>query len=176
MKIIEILNKINGLKSLKRQGWIQKGLKSNEVESVADHSFKLAIITLFLQDYWEKLGLNSNKMLKMALIHDLGEAIIGDITPRDNVEDKIKKENEAVNQLIKLTDFFNDYSNIWEEFIKAQSEEAKIIIQLDKLEMALQALDYAGKDGDEIYDEFFLSVENSIREPYLKKIFNHVKL
>jgi len=175
MKIIEFLKVINKLKTLKRQGWIQKGLNSAGVESVADHSFSLAIFTLFLTDYWEEQGLDSQKMIIMALIHDLGESIIGDITPRDNIDDKIHKEKQAVDELISLTEFFKGYKDIWEEFIKKKSEEAKIIMQLDKLEMAFQALDYGGKEKTEIYEEFFLSVEKIITEPYLKKIFNQLK-
>ena len=175
MKIIDLFIIINKLKTLKRQGWIQKGIKSSECESVADHSFRLAIITLFLKDYWEDKGLDSQKMINMALIHDLGESIIGDITPRDNIVDKLIKEKQAVNDLINLTEFFNGYKDIWQEFIEEKSEEAKIIKQLDKLEMALQALDYGGKQNAEIYIEFFLSVEKKIKEPFLKKIFDHLK-
>jgi len=175
MKIIDFLKIINKLKTLKRQGWIQIGLKSNEIESVADHSFRLAIITLFLKDYWEEKGLDGQKMVNMALIHDLGESIIGDITPRDKIIDKLSKEKQAVNDLINLTEFFNGFKDIWEEFIEEKSEEAKIVLQLDKLEMALQALDYGGKENPKIYEEFFLSVEKNIKEPYLKKIFDQLK-
>ncbi|NHI92656.1 MAG: HD domain-containing protein, partial [Candidatus Lokiarchaeota archaeon] len=134
-KIIEFLNLIGNLKFEKRKGWIQHGI-SNKVESVADHSFRTALITLILSDYWKKKGLNPERMLKMALLHDLPEAIIGDITPRDEISDKRKKENEAMKTLINLINDFKEIDNIWDDFFEQKSEEARLVFQIDKLEMA----------------------------------------
>ena len=174
MNLIKLLKIIGKLKSEKRRGWIQKGIQS-EIESVADHTFRTAIITLFLEDYWKKLGLNHERMLKMALIHDLPEALIGDITPRDNVSNKVEQEIEAMKKLMELSDDFMELKDIWEDLSMNKSKESNIIWQIDKFEMALQAMDYDCKDDPEIYSEFFLSVENKLSEPKLKELFHLLK-
>ena len=92
MKIIDFFKIVGKLKSEKRKGWIQQGVKTERIESVADHVFMTTLITLALEDHWREQGLDANKMIKMALIHDLPEALTGDITPRDNVKNKVEKE------------------------------------------------------------------------------------
>ncbi|MHA1786032.1 MAG: HD domain-containing protein [Candidatus Helarchaeota archaeon] len=174
MKLIELIRIAGFLKLEKRKGWIQKGLQ-HQIESVADHSFRTAIITLFLEDYWKEKGLDHEKMLKMALIHDLPEGIIGDITPRDNIQDKQEREINAMNEIIQLTDHFKQLKDIWKEFIEQESKEAKIITQIDKLEMAIQALEYGCQKNPDLRSEFFLSVKGKITEPKLKDIFNNLE-
>lgn len=174
MDLLKLFRLIGKLKFEKRKGWIQKGI-SSEIESVADHSFRTAIIILFLEDYWKKLGLDHERMLKMALIHDLPEAIIGDITPRDKVSNKKEQEKQAMNEIITLSDEFKSLKYIWEDLFYEKSKEAKLIWQVDKLEMALQAMDYGAKKNPEIYSEFFLSVENKLFEPKLKEIYGFLK-
>ena len=62
-----------------------------------------------------------------------------------------------------------------EDYIGKKSEESRIITQIDKLEMAFQALDYDSEENNELYSEFFLSVEDKLIEPKLKEIFNFLK-
>lgn len=174
MNLLKLFKIIGKLKFEKRRGWIQKGI-SSEIESVADHSYRTAMIILFLEDYWRKLGLDYDRMLKMALIHDLPEAIIGDITPRDDVQDKEKLENDAMKEIIELSDEFMMLNEIWEDLLKNKSKESKIVWQIDKLEMGLQALDYKCKDNSELYSEFFLSIEEKLSESKLVELFHFIK-
>lgn len=69
------------IKNVKRAGWTRY-LKNSEVESVADHSCRIAMLTMALADC-EKI--NKRKCMEMALIHDVGEGIVGDITPYDKI-------------------------------------------------------------------------------------------
>ncbi|NHI92657.1 MAG: HD domain-containing protein, partial [Candidatus Lokiarchaeota archaeon] len=64
---------------------------------------------------------------------------------------------------------------IWDDFFEQKSEEARLVFQIDKLEMAIQALEYGGKNNSKIYSEFFLSVEKNILDPKLKEIYNSLK-
>jgi putative hydrolases of HD superfamily len=77
---IELLQKINKLKKLKRKGWVLKNVSNPE--SVAEHSFQTSIMVLLLAD---KFNLDKSKCIQMALIHDVCECIVGDITPHDNI-------------------------------------------------------------------------------------------
>jgi len=69
--------KILELKNIPRQGWKDK-LDMDDVESVADHSYSTAIMSMVLSDLE---GLDTEKIIRMALLHDLAESVIGDITP-----------------------------------------------------------------------------------------------
>ena len=89
--LVDFLKIIGKLKTLKRKGWIERKI-TNEIESVADHSFRLGILSIIFADV---LGLDSVKSIKMSLIHDIPESIVGDITPSEmdhkekyNLEDR----------------------------------------------------------------------------------------
>ncbi len=74
MDIIRFFSKIRKLKEIERSGWVVSGVK--KPESVADHSFGVALLVMLLG---KNKNIDLEKALKMALIHDLGEAITGDI-------------------------------------------------------------------------------------------------
>lgn len=90
----------------------------------------------------------------------------GDFTPYDNVskEKKHNKEQEAVLKMLDTLDQNNDFLELWKEFEKAQSDEAKFIKKIDKLEFLLQACAY-GLDA-----QYFEKSINSITDPYCKEI------
>src|SRR3989339_2211175 len=76
--LIDFLHKVGQLKGLKRTGWVYKNIP--DPESVAEHSFRTAILALVLAD---ELKADKERLVKMALIHDLAESITGDLTPWD---------------------------------------------------------------------------------------------
>ena len=65
------------LKNISRQGWVDK-LSIDDPESVADHSYSMAVMSMVISDIG---NYDSEKILKMALLHDLAESKIGDYTP-----------------------------------------------------------------------------------------------
>lgn len=167
--LVNFLHKVGELKDLERTGW-----KLHEVpnpESVADHSFRTAVMALILA---KKLDLNTDKCVKMALIHDLSEVIAGDITPHDNIneEEKHKLEKQATKELIKDIDS-DEVFELWLEFEEGKTPEAEFIYELDKIEMLLQTFEYEQKHKEEDIDlrEFWEHVESRIKEPMIKKIF-----
>ena len=96
--IEKFFEKVLELKNVPRQGWKEK-LEIDNPESVADHSYSTTVLSMILSDM---KGLDSEKIIRMSLLHDLAESIIGDITP-DHItkNEKITKENHAIKQILK---------------------------------------------------------------------------
>ena len=86
------------LKTVKRAGWVKKAGIEN-AESVADHSYRMAVIGAYLG---EMLGLNSGKIAIMCLIHDLAESKIGDLTPgeKPSLKEHRKMEDRAMKEIL----------------------------------------------------------------------------
>jgi putative hydrolase of HD superfamily len=121
---------------------------------------------------------DSEKIIKMILLHDLAESKIGDHTPEQlSKEEKKKLENNAFDKIIKnLPDLIKlQYLQIWQEYQESNSPESKIVHQIDKLEMALQAKIYE-KDGhsQDKLESFFESVKIDITDPQLKELFTKI--
>jgi putative hydrolases of HD superfamily len=161
---IELLQKINKLKNLKRKGWILK--KVPNPESVAEHSFQTSIMVLLLAD---KFNLDKNKCIQMSLIHDVCECIAGDITPHDNItsEQKSKLEKEAMESLFKNID--ENIIQLWEEYDKKETPEAIFVSEIDKIETIFQAFEYEQKHKKEIFDltEFYTYAEQRVKNKEL---------
>jgi putative hydrolase of HD superfamily len=67
------------LKSVRRAGWVSK-VNVKDPESVADHTFSMCAIAMLLSD---RLGLDTGRVMKMVILHDLAESIVGDYIPGD---------------------------------------------------------------------------------------------
>ena len=110
---------------------------------------------------------DANKCIKMALVHDLAEATVGDITPHCGVSDQDKHELE-LKAMAKMTELSpmggSEIKSLWDEYEAGTTDEAKLVKDLDKLEMTLQALEYEGdgKNGKSL-DGFFDSTRGKWR-------------
>ena len=162
-------------KRVVRTGWKREGIK--DPESVAEHSFQLSVMALTFAD---QLGVDREKLIKMAIIHDLGEVITGDIVwSRGNIMDIEKRTNKEVSEMLGIIKIFktidqeDEYKGIFEEMLDRKSQEAKMFWQLDKLEMAIQALQYEKENGKKL-DEFFINTDLQIKSTFLRKIFFQV--
>ncbi len=162
------------LKNVSRQGWIDK-LDIKDVESVADHTFSMAIVGMVISDL-ERY--NSEKILKMILLHDLAESKIGDFTPNQiEKHEKIQLENNAIIEILENlpNPIKNEYANIWKEYQEQKSQESKFVHQIDRLEMALQAKIYQEKgNSKKQLESFFETAKNDITEPKLKELFTKI--
>ena len=172
--ILDFLKDSANLKSISRQGWIDK-LSIKNPESVADHSYSMAIMAMIISDLE---NYDSEKILKMTLLHDLAESKIGDITPEQMTsENKMKIENDAFNEIIdQLPETVkSQYLEIWKEYQNNNSKESLFVHQIDKLEMALQAKIYQ-KNGKTIEDiePFLESAKGSITDKKLKELFTKI--
>lgn len=106
-------------------------------------------------------GINRDKCVKMAIVHDIAEAIVGDITPSDGIPkiEKSRREREALDHMCKLLgngSRAKEIGELWMEYEENSSLEAKIVKDFDKVEMILQALEYEKEQGMDL-EEFFES-------------------
>lgn len=172
--ILDFFKTAANLKNISRQGWVDK-LSITNPESVADHSYSMVMMCMVISD----LGnYNSEKIIKMALLHDLAESKIGDYTPNQiPKEEKAEIENNTFIEIIeKLPETIkSQYLEIWQEYQENNSPESKLVHQIDRLEMALQAKLYQ-KEGysKEKLDSFFESAKTDITEPKLKELFTMI--
>jgi putative hydrolases of HD superfamily len=132
------------LKKVPRKGWKSK-VGIEHPESVADHSYGTAIMAMVFSDTH---NLDTEKILKMALLHDLAESITGDFMPDEiSKENKRLAENEAMKEILaKLPENIAiKYQNIWNEYTLANTKESVLLHDVDKLEMAIQAVKYSSE-------------------------------
>ena len=174
MDILDFLRYSSNLKNVPRQGWIDK-LSIKNPESVADHSYSMAIMAMIISDLE---NYDSEKILKMTLLHDLAESKIGDITPEKMApENKMEIENKAFDEIIgKLPDTLqSQYNPIWKEYQDNSTKESQFVHQIDKLEMALQAKIYQ-KNIETIdnIEPFLESAKSSIIDEKLKELFTKI--
>jgi putative hydrolases of HD superfamily len=146
--LIDFIEEAGKLKRIPRTGWIESGVP--DPESVADHSFRVALITLVLAD---ERRLDSLKAVRMALIHDLAEAETGDLTPTQKEADPDVLKRDEAEAMVKLLDKLpapirGTYISAWREFSQASTEEACLVRDADKLEMVMQASEYQHDGGD----------------------------
>ena len=165
----ELYEYLHKLKQLNRSGWVRNKVKNSE--SVADHSFSLAILAMLVA---QQRGLNVEKAMKIALIHDLGESIIGDLTPHDGVDKKEKhhREKAALKEILARLQQKEELIGLWQEFEDKSSPEAKLVAQLDKLDAYLQARNY--RLPEEGLNEFMNNARENIDDPELSELLDNL--
>ncbi len=162
-------------KEIVRTGWKMAGIP--HPESVAEHSFQLCVIAMVFAD---KLNVDREKIVKMAIIHDMGEIFTGDLVwSRGSIVDIEKRQKKELIEAEGIKNIFSklgtskEYQTIFKEMTERKSHEAEIFWQLDKLEMAIQALYYEQKTG-KILDEFFTNTDLQLTSPFLRSIFTRI--
>ena len=172
--LFDFFNIVEELKKIPRKGWKEKlGLKNPE--SVADHSYLTTIMAMIISDL---NGLDTQKILKMSLLHNLPESITGDLMPEEiSKNDKAELENQTMFDIfLKLPQNLADnYSKIWHEYQEAKSKEAKLVHEVDRLEMALQARKYLseGIPQDKL-ETFFSSARRDIKSKEILEILDEI--
>ena len=147
------------LKEISRQGWVLKGVESPE--SVAAHSWSMAILALTLCPQ----HLDLHKVLSMCLIHDLGEIVIGDLTPHDDLTHKSEREREGFKSIAEM------YLPLFDEYEKGETEESNFVKKMDKLDMALQSRRYE-EIGDVDLSEFRASADQYLHSTSFQSLYN----
>jgi putative hydrolase of HD superfamily len=172
--LIEVYYEFNQLKVLYRQGWLKRGLSPEQCESVADHTLGVAILAMWITDLYFP-ALDVLKVIQLALIHDFGEVYAGDITPADDIDNEQKSslEYEAVQSIFAKLPNGSQYLALWKEYESAQTPEAMLVRQIDRLEMGLQASIYSHL-GLNSPDEFLDSARKALHEPELENIFEEL--
>ena len=132
---------INKLKEIRRIGWIRSYISDSE--TVAEHIFHVSTVSLILVSHVSS-SINIFKVLALSLVHDLPEAIYGDIpSPEKTTED-------TVNERMWLESFLRDvgYPVKWaEDLFELRDLESKIVKSSDLIATLIQGLEYSGKYG-----------------------------
>lgn len=161
------------LKGMDRKGWVLRGVKNPE--SIAEHTFRVALMAWLLGSQ-KKHNLKIERLIKMALVHDLCEIYAGDTTPYDSIlpknkkelpalmekwprfsqkqkeklkKDKFNKESKALKKLVKKLPekLQKEINNLWMDYEKGLSAEGRFFKQTDRIENFLQAMEYWEKSN-----------------------------
>ncbi|XP_076800528.1 5'-deoxynucleotidase HDDC2-like isoform X1 [Clavelina lepadiformis] len=172
MEMLKFLTLVGKLKRTKRSGWVANGIK--DPESVSDHMYRMSIMALVLNDSSGKL--NRDHCIKLSLVHDLAECIVGDITPHDNVpqEEKHRREVGAMQHLGTLVDrdVAKELHDLFMEYENQDTPESRFVKDLDRFDMVLQAHHYEEEVNDhKKLEEFFQSVKGKFTTDVVKDLF-----
>ena len=197
--LVNFFHQVGKLKEIKRTGWVIRGIKNSE--SIADHIFRTSLMAWILGS--EKNGLNIERVMKMALIHDLCEIYSGDITPYDSILPKSKKEREKIlktwprfsleerkklaEQKFKkekkgLEKLIEDLPNklkkevmgLWMDYENGSTIEGRFFKQADRLENLLQATEYWKKNKSLSQTSWWDQVRELIDDPVLLKFIEEM--
>lgn len=136
------------LKTTKREGWRRFGIVQGE--SISDHMYRMSILTMLAPASLSS-RLNVPHCTKMALVHDMAEALVGDITPVDGVPKSEKNRREAETMEYICKDLLGniggglsgqDIRDIWQEYEDSETLESKYVHDIDKMELLLQMMEY----------------------------------
>lgn len=156
------------LKTQKRTGWVNH--KIPNPESISDHMYRMAILAMLSEDP----KLDVSKCVMMALVHDIAEAQVGDITPWEGIPkaEKHRLEAEAmhnfVHDMLHNSPAAQRIESLWREYEEGQTEEAKFVKDLDNFELASQALEYETNHGANTLQSFFDSSIPKLRHPQIQ--------
>lgn len=179
------------LKSIHRTGWLDRGISSADSESVADHSLLTTIMAWLVAH--DDVSLDANKVLQLALIHDVAESIAGDMPPYDpedipedvegrraffsvrlertpqNAARKRAIEGDAASQILGMLpkSAQKHWSDLWHEYESQQSPESQFVKQVDRLEVFIQSRLYAERFPEAPVSGFTDMVLQAITHPLL---------
>ncbi len=175
VRFFELLGR---LKALPRTGWLDRSVRRAEVESVADHTFRVAFLAWLTAEMAAREGqpLDPNRVLQLALVHDLAEALAGDMPPydpaalppadgpdarrafldrrhrRDAAREAAKRAAEE-QALARMTEGLPTSARHliearWREAADRATPEARWVKQCDLLETWLQSREYLARHPD----------------------------
>jgi putative hydrolases of HD superfamily len=189
--LVRFMRLAGRLKRTVRTGWVDRGIPAEQAESVADHSFRVALLSWLASARTE---LDRDRILKLALIHDLAEAITGDLTPYDLADVVVpdddariaflnrrhlasadraaaKRAAEAAANLEISRELpkslRTEIRSLWQELEERATPEAMFVKQVDKLETYLQSLEYAEERPGLAVASFAAEVAEAIDVPEL---------
>lgn len=135
-QILTFLRATEQLKNTHRNSWTSEGRR----ESVAEHTWRLCLMAMLLADQYPDVDFA--RLVKICIVHDLGEAIGGDIPAVDQIAGAGKAEQER-RDLLQLLEplpprLQDEITGLWDEYEEARTPEARLAKALDKLETILQ--------------------------------------
>lgn len=150
-KVLKFMHVVEQLKTNKRTGWLHHRVPAPE--SIADHMYRMAMLSLLCP---AEADVDLGKCVQLAIVHDLAEAEVGDLTPLDGVNkhEKMRREKEAiqyfVHDLLGSSAAGLRIEALWEEYEARETKESKLVKDLDRFELSLQAMEYERRYGIQI--------------------------
>lgn len=137
--IIKFYAYTNTLKHKLRQGWLDVGIKSERIESIAEHIYGTLVLALAIDSEFD-LGLDMLKVLKMLTLHELEEILMPDYTIRDDIpaEEKNEQGSRVVHKVTEDLINQSEIEKLLEEFNAHESKESIFCYHIDKIEADLQ--------------------------------------
>ena len=179
-KYIDFQELVCELKHLRRTGWVLRGIV--KAETVASHSWRMALMAIKKEKELKNMKVDVKHVIRMCLLHDIGEVIIGDIIPEEhqgeciNISNQEKKKRElaVINDLAIKFDFY-ELKNVFEEYEEQKTLEAIVVKNLDKLDMLLQAYEYILEYNNSALNEFMEYNEKAITLDVFKEDLEEIK-
>ncbi len=180
--IIRFMVKTNAIKETKRSGWVVWRLPIGE--HVADHSFSTALLSYI---FAQRMGLDADWCMAMALMHDIHESITGDIATnsderKQTVTNKRKQFLEHRDTLKLLSYLPNkdrkSFLSLWRELEEGKTREAKLVKEIDALDYIIELLAHAPYNAAQKKRarDFFVSAGRRIKSKDLVYIYKKAKL
>uniref|UniRef100_A0A7S3PPQ1 5'-deoxynucleotidase n=1 Tax=Aplanochytrium stocchinoi TaxID=215587 RepID=A0A7S3PPQ1_9STRA len=164
-QVIQFLRCAGKLKIEKRTGWVLR--KVPVPESVSDHSWRVALCSYLITDR----NINPVKASQLGILHDLAEAIVGDLAPSSGVSGK-EKEKMEYDAMVHMTESILGghptalkIRSLWQEYEDRISKESILVKDFDLFEMVLQADEYEIQHPEINLEEFFRGVDGRIKHP-----------
>lgn len=133
-KLLEIMHTTEKLKDTMRHCFTSSGRR----ESVAEHSWRLALLAYFVTDEFE--GIDTEKLLKMCIIHDLGEIFTGDVPVFNKTKSNEETEENLLFEWVGTLDepFREEMLRLYKEMDELKTTEARVYKALDGIEALIQ--------------------------------------
>lgn len=163
------------LKKLKRAGWLRSGIAAHNCESVAEHSLGTGLLGFLVAcEFYPHL--DASKVMQLGCIHDLGEALTGDVLPWDKaaIPDFDERERAGALQTAAGLKALPKLTALYDEYHAAKTPEAILVRQIDKLEMLLQAYCYEEELGLDL-QQFFDNKENTVFDEEMQKLLRYIE-
>ncbi len=179
-ELLEALSVASRLKDTTRHSFTEKGRH----ESVAEHSWMTTLMAFLMKDEFPEA--NMDKVIKMCIIHDLGEAFTGDIPAFEKTKENEKREDNLLSDWIDTLpeSYAQEFKSLFTEMAKRETEEAKIYKAIDSLEALIQhnssdlstwipleyELNLVYGDDKVVFSKYLIELREAIRQDTLKKI------
>lgn len=171
--ILEFMRKCIIAKEIPRTGWVNSGIRNPE--HVADHMFSTAVLAYLMG---RERGLDADRCMKIALVHDVHEVITGDIADR-RPKGGMGLEREAKDsaRMVELLgDYGDEFRALIDEWVRGETEEARFVREMDTLDYIIQLLRYAKSMKREDVASFLVSPRvDSMRTPEFRYVYEKVR-
>ena len=159
----------NKLKNLIRTGWKDWNVKSNRLESVAEHIYGVQMLAIAMASEYN-YDINLSRVIMMLAVHELEEIYIGDLTLFEiSSEEKEKIGHEAIEKVLSSLANKDEIKSLIIEFDERKTNESRFAYYCDKLECDIQSKIYDEKDCVDLNHQ---SNNKSFNDPEVQKLLN----